>query len=139
MKAAFSKKKLEWAATSRHEFDFEAFLPVLPPFYSTTLFLPKIYLKIKNNGKRINKATINVDVRKYDGDISSVTTINDNWGDTGQNKKFNVNNWNPGVKKSFTAIIPGRRLSSAGTYIVRVRITKLIHLGTPYEELIKEL
>jgi hypothetical protein len=135
----FSGKKLGWAGTSRHEFELEVRSTLWPPFYSTNIFLPQIYITLKNNGNQINKATIEVEVRKYDGNISSVTTINDFWGDAGQDGRLEINNWKPGSKKSFTAKIPGYRLPKTGTYIMRIKVIKWIPQGTPYEEIIKEL
>lgn len=134
-----SRKKLGWSATSRHDFDLEVYTTFWPPFYSTNFFLPCIEIKIKNNGSKLNEATIEVDIRRYDGDISSVTTVNDRWGDAGGEGRMVIRDWEPGSKRSFIAKIPSYRLPSAGTYIIRVRIMKWVPLGTPYEELLKEL
>lgn len=134
-----NRKKLEWTATHKHNFHLEIYTPFFPPFYSTNLFLPRININLINKDNKIYKANVEVEVRKYDGDISSVSTVNDNWGDTGDEGRLQVENWEPGTKRAFVATIPGRRLPSSGTYIVRIRVLKWIPRGTVYEELLKEL
>ncbi len=125
---------LGWAGTSKHEFELQVFKPWWPPFYATDFFQPKFPVVLTNKGARISRASLDVYIAKYEGDLASVTGAAP-WTDV--QHIHNILDWEPGVKRRFVARVPGRRIVSPGTYILRIGITNWRPSGTPYEELVR--
>jgi hypothetical protein len=110
--------------------------PFWPPLYATAFFLPRVKLRITNDGPAIDAASIAVDACESDGPIGAAPSITDGWLEA-HNEPSKP--WPTGEAWRFTFTIAGRTIPRPGTYIVRIRVTRWRRQGPPEEELSRQL
>ncbi len=121
-----SGEKLGTAGLARQNFDLEVHKTSWPPFYSTAWFLPTVAVTAVNRGREIPNGWVELQVRKFDGDITSISTLQDSWWPAGTEGRLEIRNWNTGSRRSYAPQVAGRRLPGPGTYILRVMIFERI-------------
>jgi hypothetical protein len=77
-----TKRTLQWSASHTHPFDWKIKRPAWPPFYATAFFLPRVKVRIRNDGPVIHRLSISIEVREYDGPIGDAPSIKEGWIDT---------------------------------------------------------
>jgi hypothetical protein len=125
-------KRLEWTAGGSHPFEFELRLPRWPPFFATALFEPRIRLSITNAGSALPRTTFGLYITEYSGPPGDIPSIGDGWVDT-DHKEIH-GNWQPGEKRRLRFTVRSRNLPHDGTYALKLLVTKMVPLGTLYEQ-----
>jgi hypothetical protein len=131
------RRTLEWTASHSHPFDFEIRRTPWPPFYATAEFLPTLRVTLTNKGEALDKGSVGVYVKEFGGPISEVASEKEGWLDT-QHIEWDTR-WEPGATRSHKVSVRPRNLPRAGTYAVRIILTRWIPSDTPYRELTRQL
>jgi hypothetical protein len=118
---------IEWTAPGE-PFTFVVTRRLWPPFFSVLYFLPRVKMEITNDGGAIEYATAAFEVARYDGPIGEVPTLKIGWTDT---QHHEIGPWATGDKRMLQLKIRSRSLPHAGTYVARVRISRLQNATPP--------
>jgi len=113
---------IEWSA-SGEPFTFVVTRPAWPPFFSVLFFRPRVRLTITNDGPPIDYATITLEVARYDGPIGEAPGFQGPWTDT---EHHEIGAWPSGVQERRVRLtIRSRSLPHAGTYVARIRVSRM--------------
>ncbi len=130
------RRSLGWAATSSHPFQVELRRPRWPPFFATSIFLPRFKIKLTNKGEVLTRATLDIGVKAYDGPIGEILTIQEGWLNA---ETYEHQQWEPGESRRLRVRIKPSYLPCAGTYVVRFTVVRFDPQEVPYKELADQL
>jgi hypothetical protein len=111
--------------------------PLWPPFYATALFLPRVRVKVTNRGEPIDRATLSAYIAEYGGPIGGVPSLTEGW-DIAYFERWDTP-WGPGETRKILVRIGGRNLPRAGTYVLRLDVSRWRPQESPVKELAWEL
>jgi hypothetical protein len=122
---------------SSHSFDIHFLRPSWPPFYATALFLPRVKVRIRNDGELIEAPSFSAYLAPYDGPIGDIPGLKEGWRDV-----FHLaweKKWKAGKRRSILVKVPPEHLPKAGTYVMRFHICSRRPADSPLEELKRQM
>jgi hypothetical protein len=131
-KSKAKRTVIGYVAQSEHPFEVKPKAKILwPPFFATSIFLPRFSLKLTNKGQVLESAHIEIFINAYDGPIGGASSVKDGWVEAG---RYIQKQWQPGQHRRLRVRIIPSCLPRAGTYIVKFCITRFDPVPSPYKD-----
>lgn len=126
------RRVIGYVAESEHPFEIRLKSKLWwPPFFATSIFLPRFGVRLINKGEVLQTAHIEIFVNAYDGPVGGAPSVKDGWVEAG---RYIQERWQPGEPRRLRVRIQPSCLPHAGTYAARFCITRFDPVPSPYKD-----
>jgi len=93
-----------------------------PPFFSMTVFRPKLYITVKNGGESLAGWNVSLWITRYDGPLGRLSIDAEGWVEV--DRITTLEPWESGDVRKLWMKLESTSLSGPGTYVMRLRFER---------------